>query len=203
MRTLLWLLVGLFGCVLGLPLELTDVSFDHDTQVGTHGTTGPWFVKFYAPWCGHCRRMETAWNELADALTNEVNVASVDATKNKMLAERFKIAGYPTLIYFKDEKMYRHSGPRTLEALEQFARSDYQKMKAESIPKPLTKLDLIRRNFAHFVQDMEHVYTQRLAAAVAFVFMGLSAGMAIGAACAAFSMKRSRRATEFSDKKKL
>ena len=36
---------------------LDDKNFEHLTQAGTGATTGDWFIKFYAPWCGHCKRL--------------------------------------------------------------------------------------------------------------------------------------------------
>lgn len=58
-------------------------------------------MKFYAPWCGHCRRMAAAWESLAKQLAGTVNVAELDATSNPQSARRFGIRGFPTLLFFK------------------------------------------------------------------------------------------------------
>ena len=41
--------------VSGQVQPLTDKNFERLTQASTGMTTGAWFVKFYAPWCGHCK----------------------------------------------------------------------------------------------------------------------------------------------------
>ena len=40
----------------------------------------PWFIKYYAPWCGHCKALNSTWHELADKLQGIANVVKIDCT---------------------------------------------------------------------------------------------------------------------------
>ncbi|XP_077301808.1 protein disulfide-isomerase A5 isoform X2 [Arctopsyche grandis] len=59
-------------------------------------------VMFYAPWCGHCKRIKPEYERAAATLKDQNNsiLAAVDATKEPNLASRFGVKGYPTLKYF-------------------------------------------------------------------------------------------------------
>ena len=58
------------------------------------------FVKFYAPWCGHCKELAPTWDTLAEnfASNPDIVIAKMDSTLNE-LAD-VKVSSYPTLIYF-------------------------------------------------------------------------------------------------------
>jgi protein disulfide isomerase family A protein 3 len=58
------------------------------------------FIKFYAPWCGHCKKMAPAYEELGTLLKDEPNVEIVklDATVNDV-PEPFVVHGFPTLFF--------------------------------------------------------------------------------------------------------
>jgi len=65
-------------------------------------------VMFYAPWCGHCKRMKPDYAAAAKQLTEEKIphvLATVDATVEPALAKKFGVQGYPTLKFFRRGEM--------------------------------------------------------------------------------------------------
>lgn len=80
------------------------------------------FVKFYAPWCGHCKSMAAGYSNLSKRLKAEDNgdgvvIAKVDATVEGELGEKFGVKGYPTLKFFVDGTPIDYSGAREEEAI--------------------------------------------------------------------------------------
>ncbi|ESN90472.1 hypothetical protein HELRODRAFT_71140, partial [Helobdella robusta] len=56
---------------------------------------------FYAPWCGHCKKLESTYHQVYLELKNTaVIVAKVDATKYPTLASHYDVKGYPTIKLF-------------------------------------------------------------------------------------------------------
>jgi thioredoxin domain-containing protein 5 len=132
-----FLLVILFYgfCYASDVIELTDANFVHDTQIGQGMTTGTWFIEFFAPWCGHCKKLAPVWEEVATELKGKVNIAKVDSTVHKSTAQRFGIRGYPTLLLFRGDKYVKYSGARTKEKLVEFALSESTQV-TDAIPPP-------------------------------------------------------------------
>lgn len=59
---------------------------------------GQWLVMFYAPWCGHCKRLEPVWAHVAQALyRTNIRVGRVDCTRFTSVAQQFRIHGFPTI----------------------------------------------------------------------------------------------------------
>eukprot|EP00941_MAST-03F_sp_MAST-3F-sp1_P003844 g3844.t1 len=104
-------------------VELTDSTFEHLTQASTGATTGDWFVKFYAPWCGHCQKLAPKWKHVAEKASAEgvYSVAHVDISKEESLKTRFNIESLPTLIYFRKGMQCNYVGSREIDTLHSWA----------------------------------------------------------------------------------
>lgn len=97
-------------------IVLNDDNFDDYIKSNEHV-----FVKFYAPWCGHCKAMAKPYASLAKKMhegTTGVKIAKVDATESKGLASRFEIQGFPTLKFFKNGEPIEYKSGRTESEIE-------------------------------------------------------------------------------------
>merc|ERR1712215_500035 len=74
-------------------------------------------VEFYAPWCGHCKKLAPIWDELGEKFkdNDKIVIAKIDSTANEV--ENVKIKGFPTIKLFKadDNSAVDYTGGRTLE----------------------------------------------------------------------------------------
>lgn len=79
-------------------VSLTSATWD---KVASQNT----IVKFFAPWCGHCKAMAADWIELADQYNPSaaVMIAEVDCTVEEELCGKHSVSGYPTIKYFMAE----------------------------------------------------------------------------------------------------
>ena len=148
----------------------------------------PWIVEFYAPWCGHCQQLAPIWNKLANKLRGKVETAAVDGERNRRLARSFDVASFPTILLFKEEKVYRFDGntKRTLQNLREFALREYRGAVWTYIPAE----DTSWRGYFSYLQEevfspMFFVWTKaKLPTAVAFL-----AGVVVGCIGAALVAK--------------
>ncbi|KAJ7960317.1 protein disulfide-isomerase like 2-2-like [Quillaja saponaria] len=82
-----------------------------------------WIVEFFAPWCGHCKKLAPEWKMAANSLKGKVKLGHVDCDSEKSLMSRFNVQGFPTILVFGADKdsPIPYEGARTASAIESFA----------------------------------------------------------------------------------
>lgn len=146
-------------------VELDPETFD------TAIAGGNVFVKFFAPWCGHCKRIQPLWEQLAEIMNVDnpkVIIAKVDCTKHQGLCATRQVTGYPTLRLFKlgEEESVKFKGTRDLPAITDFinkelsapAEADLGEVKREQVENlNIGKVvDLTEDTFAKHVSTGNH-----------------------------------------------
>ena len=117
MNALFFLLVACaFANQEGL-VSLTDETFKQYKEKPT-----AMLVKFFAPWCGHCKRLAPTYAELADAMkeNEKIIIAEVNCEENKKTCQENEIRGYPTVKLFQGAETIKYDKQRTIEDFKAF-----------------------------------------------------------------------------------
>ncbi|POM66881.1 Protein disulfide-isomerase domain [Phytophthora palmivora] len=164
-------------------IVLTNDDFEHKTQAGSGATTGDWLVEFYAPWCGHCKKLAPIYEKVADDLKGEVNVAKVDVTENAELGKRFGIRGFPTVLHFSHGKSYKYGGKRTLEDLAAFARGGFKSVEGEVVNAAPSFLDFAKQQALDVKRDFITLLATKKNVLLVTFSGGLLLGLLLGCLC--------------------
>lgn len=78
--------------------KITDGSFESDVI----NSGKPVLVDFWAEWCGPCKQIAPALDELSSELGDKVTVAKLNIDENPGTPSKFGVRGIPTLMLFKD-----------------------------------------------------------------------------------------------------
>jgi len=79
-------------------VQVSDGSFESDVLK----SSVPVLVDFWASWCGPCKAIAPAIDELAKQYAGQIKVAKVNVDENPATPGKFGVRGIPTLILFKD-----------------------------------------------------------------------------------------------------
>ena len=82
-------------------VKITDDSFETDVLKSSR----PVLVDFWAEWCGPCKQIGPALEEIASEMGARVSIAKLNIDDNPTTPQRYGVRGIPTLMVFKDGKV--------------------------------------------------------------------------------------------------
>ena len=147
---------------------LTSEQFNRDVFDPTSKKmkhSNPWFIKFMAPWCGHCKRLAPTMQKLFNEHSDKVNWAKVDCTDKEhnrdLCTEMFNVKGYPTLLFMVDGKFLTYKKARNEEEILKWATEGYKEELDDAEPIPL-----MLTGFAREMREYEREFNVHFRAGV-------------------------------------
>ncbi|KAL3771723.1 hypothetical protein ACHAWU_010034 [Discostella pseudostelligera] len=167
-----------------LAIELTPENYAAETDGKTV------FLKFFAPWCGHCKALKPDWDKLMADFEGSATqlVADVDCTtEGQPLCDENGVQGFPTLKWGDASDLQDYQGGRSYEELKKFADENlkpicslksidlcddekkaqikkYQDMTVEELKSEVTVqeglIEAAEKNFQDEVQKLQAAYEQ-------------------------------------------
>ena len=104
-------------------VAVTDATFDAEVR----NSDIPVVVDFWAEWCGPCKQIGPALEELSSEMEGKVKIAKVDVDSNPNTAASMGVRGIPALFIFKDgEVISNRSGAAPKAALQSWIKASIQ-----------------------------------------------------------------------------
>ena len=132
---MIWNIVKLLCLVSSLLLPVTSaisVGKPHDSvqsltasnfrpAIQEDAANGLWLLQFFAPWCGHCKKMAPMLDTVAPLVSPKLAIGKIDCDQEKELCKEFHIKGFPTLKYARDGKVQDFPFGRSQDDIVKFA----------------------------------------------------------------------------------
>lgn len=84
----------------GATHSVSDATFDQEVLKSSE----PVVVDFFAEWCGPCKAMAPALEQVAADMKGKVKIAKIDVDQNPSVTQKYAIQAMPTMMIFKDGK---------------------------------------------------------------------------------------------------
>ena len=81
--------------------KVSDTTFESEVLKAS----GPVVVDFWAEWCGPCRMIAPALEEIAGSLGDKVKIVKLNVDENPQTAAKYNVMSIPTLMLFKNGEM--------------------------------------------------------------------------------------------------
>lgn len=124
------------------PRDGRVIDLDESNFEAALGAIDFLFVDFYAPWCGHCKRLAPELDEAAPVLaglSEPIVVAKVNADKYRKLGSKYGVDGFPTLMLFIHGVPIEYTGSRKADQLvrnlKKFVAPDVSILESDSVIK--------------------------------------------------------------------
>ncbi|KAJ7973037.1 Protein disulfide isomerase-like 2-2 [Quillaja saponaria] len=152
----IWIVLGTLGLLFVSALAddvvvLTEENFEKEI-----GKDRGALVEFYAPWCGHCKKLAPEYESLGASFKRikSVLIGKVDCDEHKSVCSKFGVSGYPTIQWFPKGSLEpkKYEGPRNAESLVEFVNTEGgTNVKVASVPSNVVVLT--PENFDEIVLD--------------------------------------------------
>ena len=82
-------------------VKVTDESFERDVLQ----SSTPVLVDFWAEWCGPCKQIAPALDQISEELAGSVTIAKINIEESPTVPSRYGVRGIPTMMLFRDGQM--------------------------------------------------------------------------------------------------
>jgi thioredoxin domain-containing protein 5 len=120
--------------ILNTEAEVITLTADTFTDKVSEKDTA-WFVQFCVPWCKHCKKLGSLWEDLGKIMEgeDEIEIGQVDCGTSKPVCSKVDIHSYPTFkLFYNGEEVGKYQGHRDVESLKAFVLEETEKAVAKA-----------------------------------------------------------------------